>query len=94
MESGLSLNKLLFNTIKAAKGKIINNNFSISPSGARRDSFAPMEDPRMAVITEGIANLRFTKPFLINRKVARVVPQAEDNLLVAIAWCTGSPANK
>ena len=85
VESGLSLNNFLFKTIKAAKGKIRNNNFSITPSGARRESFAPMEEPTIAVKTEGMANLRLTRPFFMKRKVAKVVPQVDDNLLVAIA---------
>ena len=68
--------------------------YFITVSLTDRDHFAPMEDPSTAAATEGSARRRFTRPFRINRAVAREVPQAEDSLLVAMAECTGSPANR
>ena len=54
-------------------------------SSKEREIFAPMEEPMMAAMTEGIASLKFTSLFLINRKVTSAVPQALDILLVATA---------
>ena len=51
-----------------------------------------MEDPAIATITEGIANFMLIRRFLANRKVASVVPNEEESLLVATAVCGGSPA--
>ena len=42
-------------------------------------------DGKISAMTEGIASLKFTSLFLINRKVTSAVPQALDILLVATA---------
>ena len=44
-----------------------------------------MDEPIIAVITDGIASLKLTNLFFINLIVARVVPQVEESLFVAIA---------
>ena len=56
--------------------------------------FAPIVEPIIAAMTDGIAKRIFTRPLRINRDVASVVPQAEESLFVAIAAWGGSPAIK
>ena len=59
-----------------------------------KERFAPIEEPIIAAITDGTASFIFTNPFFIKRSVASVVPQVDDNLLVATAAWGGNPAIK
>ena len=63
-------------------------------SFSNNERFAPIDDPMIAAMTDGIANFKFTSPFLIKRYVASVVPHADDSLFVATAACGGIPAIK
>ena len=90
----LSRNRCRFNTKNAAIGRTPSRIYFSAASSTSKDSLAPSEDPAAAIITDGTARRKFTSPFRIKRAVARVVPQAEDSLLVAIAIWAGSPANR
>ena len=58
------------------------------------ETCAPIDEPRIAAITDGTASLKFTSLFFINLSVASVVPHVDDILFVAIAACGGNPAIK
>ena len=59
--------------------------YSMIFSGTIMEICAPIEEPAIAAITEGMASRKLTSPFFIKRIVASVVPQVEDILLVATA---------
>ena len=86
-------NRFLFSTKKAATGRAIKRIFRISCSLARTERLLPAAEPRIAATIPGMTRRRLISRCLIKRAVARLVPQAEDSLLVPMARCMGSPAN-
>ena len=63
-------------------------------SGTIMERRAPIEEPHIAAMMDGRARRKLTSRFLMKRKVAMVVPQEDESLLVATAIWGGSPAMK
>ena len=80
-------------TQKATIGRSTTNTvFNIS-SLIINARFAPITEPTNAHTTVPGTKYQSTLLFFMSRQVETTVPVHEDNLFVAIALCTGTPAN-